>query len=240
MLEFNKLSAHRSPDTEATITRRSTMRCAASVGPGDDAVDIDQFRFPLRGRLAAVPSAMTTLAMPYGCLCKADAGSSGRSVHAGTGFRLHAPLPVEVGFPSVKSVGEILDKGAGRAVIVSRQRKRHARSAGRLLAEIRGTDMFRADAGFDRPGAPTARSRKNPARAPDAAPKRGFPRPILHRFATFGMTFHARPRRIRDRDPRKLWPMSARSSRPPCSGQTIAIVVAPTAAAASPKTDSAK
>ncbi|WP_161555893.1 MaoC family dehydratase [Mangrovicoccus ximenensis] len=252
MLDLHKLSAYKIPDTEMTVTRRDTVLYNLSVGLGADPVDEAQLRFLRPGDLSAVPSMATMIAMPYAWIRKADAGFSGKSVHAGIRFRLHEPLPPEGSFVSVNAVGEILDKGPGKAAIVSNERRIHDKATGRLLVSIRSTNMFRGDGGFGGPGQPAEPPVELPDRSPDAvhemptlpqqgllyqlngdwnplhndpetARSQGFPRPILHGLCTYGITCHALLRHLCGYDPARIRMMTANFTRPVYPGETLAV-----------------
>lgn len=254
MLDLKKLSAYKIPDTEATVTARDTILYNLSVGLGADPVDAAQLRFVQPGALVALPSMATTLAMPYAWIRKADVGFSGRSVHAGIGFRLHAPLPSEGTFVSVNSVGEILDKGPGKAAIVANERRIHDKATGALLVSIRSVNMFRGDGGFGGPSQPAAPPIALPDRAPDAvhemptlpqqgllyqlngdynplhndpatAERQGFERPILHGLCTYGITCHALLRHLCGYDTGRVRAMTADFTRPVYPGETLAVRV---------------
>lgn len=254
MLDLKKLSAYKIPDTEMTLTRRDTILYNLGVGLGADPVDEAQLDFARPDTLRAMPSMATMIAMPYAWIRKADVGFGGKSVHAGIRFRLHDTLPVEGDFTSVNQVGEILDKGPGKAAIVSNERKIYDKATGKLIVEIRSTNMFRGDGGFGAPRDPAEPPVTLPERAPDAvhemptlpqqgllyqlngdynplhndpetARRQGFPRPILHGLCTYGITCHALLRHLCDYDPSLIRMMTANFTRPVYPGETIAIRV---------------
>lgn len=252
MLNIEKLSAYKIPDTEMALTKRDTILYNLSVGLGADPVDEAQLDFLRPGALVAMPSMATMIAMPYAWIRKADVGFSGKSVHAGIRFRLHGTLPVEGTFLSVNRVGEILDKGPGKAAIVSNERQIYDKATGKLIVEIRSTNMFRGDGGFGGQSTPQEPMIAIPARAPDTivemptlpqqgliyqlngdynplhndpgtARRQGFPRPILHGLCTYGITCHALLRNLCDYDTSRIRMMTANFTRPVYPGETVAV-----------------
>lgn len=252
MLNIEKLKAYKIPDTEATLTRRDSIIYALGVGVGADPLDFNQLKFVCPDGLVAMPSMATTIAMPYAWIRKADVNFGGKSVHAGIRFRLHDTLPVEGTFTSINNVGEILDKGPGKAAIVSNERRIYDKSTGKLLVEITSTNMFRGDGGFGGPSRSATPLHDLPDRAPDAivevptlpqqsliyqlsgdynllhndprtARKQGFPRPILHGLSTYGIACHALVRHRCGYDPARVRMMSATFTRPVYPGETVGV-----------------
>lgn len=252
MLDIEKLKSYKIPDTEATFTRRDTITYALGIGLGADPTDYDQLKYVCPETLVAMPSMATIIAMPYAWIRKAGVNFGGKSVHAGIQFRLHDTLPVEGTFTSVNNVGEILDKGLGKAAIVSNERKIYDKTTGKLLVEIRSTNMFRGDGGFGGPSRSDTPQHDLPKRTPDAvvemptlpqqgllyqlngdynplhndpetAKKHGFSRPILHGLSTYGITCHALLRQLCNYDPSGLRMMSANFTRPVYPGEVLAV-----------------
>jgi len=119
-----------------------------------------------------------------------------------------------------------------------------------LVATVTQTTFCRGDGGFGGPPRETPKPHPIPERAPDltcdlatrpeaallyrlsgdpnplhvdpeTAKKAGFPRPILHGLATFGVAGHALLKTLCGYDPSKLTSMAGRFSAPVFPGETI-------------------
>jgi len=145
---------------------------------------------------------------------------------------------------------DVVDKGEGKGALIYSERQITEKSSGELLATILQTTFCRADGGFGGPKRETPAPHAIPDRAPDAicdlptrpeaaliyrlsgdinplhaepefAKTAGFPRPILHGLATFGVSGHAILKTFCGYDPARLTAMSVRFSAPVYPGETI-------------------
>ncbi len=125
------------------------------------------------------------------------------------------------------------------------------RASGELLCSLASTTFCRADGGFGGPSGPLKPVHEIPTRAPDlvcelatspraaliyrlsgdynplhidpaVAKAAGFPCPILHGLATYGVAGHALLRTLCGYDPARLKRMDVRFSAPVFPGETIA------------------
>lgn len=125
---------------------------------------------------------------------------------------------------------------------------------GERIASITQSTFCRGDGGFGGPAWPTPAPHKVPERAPDVvcelktnpnaalvyrlsgdynplhsdpdvAAKAGFPQPILHGPATYGVTGHAILKSVCDYDPARLRAISARFTAPVFPGETFAVSI---------------
>lgn len=253
-LDYEALSAYRIPQTEMALTKRDTMLYALGVGLGSDPTDERQLRFVYEKNLLTVPTMATLIAAPHAWIRKANVGSSGKSVHAGISFRLHRPIPVEGSFRSENTVDEVVDKGEGKAALVTTRRRVFSQQDDALIFEILSTSMQRGDGGFGGPSTSSAPVHEVPGSPPDMvvdmptlpqqgliyrlsgdynplhadpehARSNGFPRPILHGLSTYGIAGHALLSALCDYEPARLVAMSARFSKPVYPGDTLQIQI---------------
>jgi acyl dehydratase len=147
-------------------------------------------------------------------------------------------------------VVEVVDKGTGKGAIVYSERTIDDKATGERIATIVQTTFCRADGGFGGPPREQRPVHPIPERAPDLvcdlptrpemaliyrlsgdvnplhadpefAKAAGFPRPILHGLATFGVAGHAILKGFAGYDPAKLAAMKCRFSAPVFPGETI-------------------
>jgi acyl dehydratase len=145
---------------------------------------------------------------------------------------------------------DVVDKGEGRGALIYSERKITDKASGDLLATITQTTFCRADGGFGGPKRETPPPHAIPERTPDLvcdlatrpetaliyrlsgdvnplhaepafAKTAGYPRPILHGLATFGVAGHALLKEVCGYDPARLRTMSVRFSAPVYPGETI-------------------
>jgi acyl dehydratase len=250
MLNINKLIQYEIPEERMKLTRRDTMLYALGVGLGSDPVNMDQLQFVYEKDLKALPTMATVIAAPHAWVKKADVGSSGRSVHAGIVVEFHRPIPVDGEFIGRSSLGEVLDKGEGKAALVTTRRKVFDAATEELVFEISSTSMLRGDGGFGGKAQPDEADPVIPSRAPDhtcdlptlpqqaliyrlsgdynplhsdpeVAKRQGFPKPILHGLSTFGVAGHAILKTLCGYDPIRLKSIAGRFSKPVYPGETL-------------------
>jgi len=172
-------------------------------------------------------------------------------VHGEQGFTLHRPLPVRGRLRGLSRVVEVVDKGQGRGALVLTETRIVDRDSGECIATTESTSFARANGGFGGPSTSPKVPRSLPAdRAPDCsdewpvlpqlaliyrlsgdynplhadpafAARAGYPRPILHGRATFGIAGIALLRQLCAWDPSRLTAMEARFSSPVFPGETI-------------------
>jgi acyl dehydratase len=173
-----------------------------------------------------------------------------RLVHGEQAVTLHAPLPVEGEVIGTSRVTGLVDRGAGKGALLYQERVITEAATGRKLATLEQTTFLRGDGGFGGPSGPVKRPAPEPEGAPEEvvdlptrpeiallyrlngdhnplhsdpglAAKAGFPRPILHGLATFGVVGRALLRAVCDGDPARFGRMECRFSAPVFPGETI-------------------
>jgi len=254
-IDYEKLIALAIPDVRQTYTARDTMLYALGVGLGRDPMDRDQLRFIYEKDLSALPTMAVVLASPGSWIRTLNTGIDYvKVVHGEQGLVLHRPLPVEGTLVGRTRVVDVIDKGAGKGAVVLSERDLTDAVTGERIASITQTTFCRGDGGFGGPARSTPAAHKVPERAPDmvcelqtnanaalvyrlsgdynplhsdpdVAAKAGFPQPILHGLATYGVTGHAILKSVCGYDPGRLCAISARFTAPVFPGETFAVSI---------------
>jgi acyl dehydratase len=248
---YDKLLALRVPDVERTYTERDAIFYALSLGFGQDPMDKDQLAFVLEETPKVVPTFPVVVAQPGFWAREMDTGIDWvKIVHGEHDVVIHKPLPAAGTVVSHTRVIDAIDKGPGKGALIISQRKIHDKATGDLLTTITQTTFARGDGGFGGPPRPSPVPHTIPDRAPDAvcdlptrpeiallyrwnadmnplhshpdvAAKAGFPRPILHGLATYGVAGHAILKTMCGYDPAKFRSMAVRFSAPVYPGETV-------------------
>jgi len=251
MIDPNALLALDLPEIEHRYDTRDTMLYALGVGLGIDPLDELQLRFVTEQRLAALPTMAVVLAYPNGWWARKETGIDVlRVVHASERFDLHAQLPPAGRVRGRLRVVGVTDKGAGRGAIVATERDIFDADSGAHLARVRHVAFCRGDGGCGSagrpPGPPHALPQRpadhsvtlptqpqtaliyrlsgdrNPLHAdPATALAAGYPRPILHGLATYGVIGHALLRALCEGEPARLRGMACRFTAPVLPGDAI-------------------
>jgi acyl dehydratase len=248
-LNYQKIMAYRPPDIRASYSARDCIIYALGIGLGMDPLDQGQLKFVYEKNLAAFPTMATTLGW-MGRLTNPEFGIDERMVVlADQRVVLHQPLTCEATLISRPYVKEIIDKGEGNAAIIQTTRDLRTED-GTLVATVEGSTLARKHGGFggtvtQSPEPPTIPTRDpdavcdlltppnlaqifrltgdtNPLHVdPEHAKVAGFPRPILHGMASFGVAAHAVVRTFADYHPERLASIEARFARPVFPGETV-------------------
>jgi acyl dehydratase len=248
---YEKLLAIDIPEVVKTHTARDTMLYALGLGLGHDPMDRDELAFVYEKNLKALPMMACVLASPGPWTRTLDTGIDGlKIVHGEQSFRLHRPLPPAGKLHGKTRVTEVIDKGPGRGAVVYSGREVTDAESGDLIASLTQATFCRGDGGFGGPTRPAPAPHPLPDRAPDLvcdlptrpetaliyrlsgdynplhvdpdnASAAGFPRPILHGLATFGIAGRAILKSVCGYEPARLTGMSGRFSAPVYPGETI-------------------
>ena len=247
-LNYEKLMAYRPADVPVSYGKRDCILYALGIGLGMDPVSPGELKFVYERGLVAFPTMAAVLGW-MGRLTDPQFGVDERMVvHGDLKVTLHRPLPVEATLTGRSRIKDVIDKGAGNAAIIQVVRDLLAED-GTPVATVDSSTFARKHGGFG--GKPTApEPAPIPDRAPELScdlptppnlailyrlngdenplhidPERakaaGFPRPILHGAATFGIAAHAVLRTVADYDPARLASIEARFARPVFPGETI-------------------
>lgn len=250
-IDYAKLMNWPFPDVEHRYTERDTMLYALGVGCGHDPADRDDLRFVYEDGLTALPTLAVVLGYPGFWLKDPASGVDWRKVlHGEQGLVLHRPLPASGTVIGRSRVTEIVDKGADKGALLFSERDVVDQATGALLCTVTSTTFMRGEGGFGGPKGPTPEPHllpedppelsldlptlpqaaliyrlsgdDNPLHAdPAVAAAAGFPRPILHGLATYGVAGRAILRACCANDPARLKRLQVRFSAPVFPGETI-------------------
>jgi acyl dehydratase len=248
---YDKLLALKIPDVERSYTERDPIFYALSLGLGQDPVNTDELPFVYEENIKVFPTFPVVAAQPGFWARELDTGIDWvKVVHGEHDLVLHSPLPARGTLTSHTRVVEVIDKGPGKGALVVSRRELNDKATGQLYATITQTTFCRGDGGFGGPARTAPEPHALPARAPDAvcdlvtrpemallyrwnadmnplhadpaiATAAGFPRPILHGLATFGVSGHAILKTMCGYDPGRFKSMAVRFSAPVYPGETI-------------------
>lgn len=238
------------PEVVQDLSVRDTILYALSVGLGADPIDPDQLRFVYEEELQALPTMAVVLGYSGFWLGRPDTGVDRvKVVHGEQGFRIHKPLPVEGRLVGRTRVTGLVDKGPDTGALLYTER-RVIDASGDLVCTLEQTTVLRGDGGCGGTTGPTKVPHPMPDRSPEifidlptlpsqaliyrlngdhnplhaspaVAATAGFPRPILHGLATFGVIGHALLKGLCDYRPDRLKSMDGRFSAPVYPGETI-------------------
>ena len=248
---YDRLIALNIPEVEHSYTEKDAMLYALGLGFGHDPVNADELAFVYEKNLKVLPTFAVTLGYPGFWARDLDSGIDWVKLVAGEqALTIHRPLAPRGTVTGKTRVVDIIDKGAGKGALVLSERKVVDKASGAPVATVRQTTFCRGDGGFGGPPRESPVPHKLPDRAPDlicdlptrpeaalvyrlsgdpnplhvdpdVAKAAGFPRPILHGLATFGIAGHALLRSLCDYDPARLTGLAGRFSAPVFPGETI-------------------
>jgi acyl dehydratase len=248
---YDKLLALKIPEVEQTYGPKDCMLYALGVGLGLDPTDERQLAFVYEKNLKVLPTMAVVIGYPGFWAKELDTGIDWVKVVAGEhALTLNRPLKPSGTVVSRTRVVEVVDKGAGKGAIIYSERVIDDKASGERIATIMQTTVARGDGGFGGPPREQRPVHPIPERAPDLAcdlPTRpemaliyrlsadpnplhadpavaraaGFPRPILHGLATFGVAAHAILRSLCGYQPERLTAIQGRFSAPVFPGETI-------------------
>lgn len=216
MLNYDALMGMKPVELEQSYTSLDSCIYALSVGCGLDLSDAWMRRYlgPLPPALT-LPGLASVVAAPR--LYSLGLGLTMPGVlHGNQGLTVHAPLPVEGRLRSVSRVVSVSDRGEGRGSLLCMARELYDAQSGTHHASLSATYVCRSDQVAGAPPAAKPAGNSVPDRAPDivvsvptspqaaqlfaltgdqnplhmvpeVAIKAGFPGPILHGMATYGI-----------------------------------------------------
>jgi len=248
---YDKLLALKIPEIEHRYTQKDSILYALGLGFGQDTMNEDELAFVYEKNLKAPPTLALVLGYTPYWLRNPESGVNWtKVVHGEQGMVLHKPVPPEGAVVGKTRVVEVIDKGEGKGALVYSERKVTDQKTGDLIATLTQTTFCRADGGFGGPPREAPAPHPIPDRAPDLtcdlptrpemalvyrlsgdinplhaepefAKAAGFPKPILHGLATFGVAGHAILKSVCGYDPSRLTAMKGRFSAPVYPGETI-------------------
>lgn len=257
MLKHGTLVGTKPVEVEQSYTSLDSCVYALSVGCGLDPADDWMRRYlgPLPPALT-LPGLASVVAAPR--LHSLGLGLTMPAVlHGNQGLVVHAPLPAEGRLRSVSRVVSVFDRGEGRGSLLNMVRELYDARSGTHYASLAATYVCRADqvAGappaekaavstLDRrpdmivpiPTSPQAAQLfaltgdQNPLHmVPEVAAKAGFPAPILHGMATYGICAAYAEKALCEMPgypvTRRLGEISGRFSAPVYPGETLELAL---------------
>lgn len=250
-IDYDKLMALKIPDVDQDYSERDAILYALGIGLGQDPVDEAELAFVYEKNLKVLPTYALVLGYSPYWLRNPESGITwNKVVHGEQAFTLHKPLAPRGAVVSRNRIVDVIDKGAGKGALVYSEKTISDRATGAAIATLKQTTFCRADGGFGGPPRDAPPPHPLPARAPDFvcdlptrpemaliyrlsgdvnplhaepefAKSAGFPRPILHGLATFGVAGHAILKTLCGFDPARLTGMAGRFSAPVFPGETI-------------------
>jgi len=248
---YEKLLALKIPEVEHSFGPKDCILYALGLGLGQDPLNEDELAFVYEKNLKALPTfALVQGYSPY-WLRNPDSGVNWtKVVHGEQGLTLHKPVKTQGTVIGRTRIVEVIDKGEGKGALVYSERQVTDKASGELLATLKQTTFCRGDGGFGGPLREAPAPHPLPERVPDLvcdlptrpemaliyrlsgdvnplhaepefAKAAGFPRPILHGLATFGVAGHALLKSLCGYDPARLAAMTGRFSAPVYPGETI-------------------
>jgi acyl dehydratase len=250
-INYEKLLALKIPEVEQTYGSKDCCLYALGIGLGYDPMDEAQLAFVYEKNLKVLPTMAVVIGHPGFWVKELDTGIDWVKVVAGEySVTLHQPLMPAGTIISKSRVTEVIDKGPGKGAVLYSERTIADKTTGERIASILHTTFCRADGGFGGPPRTQLSPHPIPERTPDlvcdlptrpemaliyrlsadlnplhadphVAKAAGFPRPILHGLATFGIAGHAILKSVCGYDPAKLAAIAGRFSAPVLPGETI-------------------
>jgi acyl dehydratase len=248
---YDTLMGLKIPDAEQTYTSKDVMLYSLGVGLGRDPTDRGELDFVYERNLKTLPTFAVVMAHPGLWVRDLPTGIDYvKVVHGEQGLVLHQPLPTSGAVIGKSRITGVVDKGVGRGALVFYERQVFNKLTNTLLATITQTMFCRGDGGFNGPSGPTAKPHELPERAPDlvcdmptlpqaaliyrlsgdmnplhadpeVAKAAGFPRPILHGLATYGVAGRAILKSVCDYAPERLKSFHGRFTAPVFPGETF-------------------
>lgn len=239
------------PELEHRYGERDSILYALGVGCGHDPVDRADLRFVYEDGLAALPTMAVVLGYPGFWLKDPRTGVDWRqTLHGEQGLVLHRPLPPAGTVLGRTRITGLVDKGQGKAALLFSERDVVDAASGDLLCTVTSTTFLRGEGGFGGPAGPVPAPHPVPDGAPEltvdlptlrqaaliyrlsgdtnplhadpaVAAAAGFPRPILHGLATYGVAGRAVLRACCGGDPARLKRLDVRFTAPVFPGETI-------------------
>jgi acyl dehydratase len=250
-LDAEKILALKIPDVEHSYGPKDCMLYALGLGLGQDPLNADELAFVYEKNLKVLPTFAVMLGYAAYWLRRPELGVTWEKVvHGEHGFVLHQPIAPQGTVVGRTRILDVVDKGVGKGALIYSERQISDKASGRRLATLRQTTFCRADGGFGGEKRDTSPPHALPQRAPDGVcdlPTRpemaliyrlsgdtnalhvdpdfaraaGYPRPILHGLASFGVAGHALLKAVCGYDPARLTAMAGRFSAPVFPGETI-------------------
>jgi acyl dehydratase len=250
-LDPDKLLALDIPDVEHTYGPKDCILYALGVGLGQNPTDENELAFVYEKDLKVLPTFPVVQGYSAYTFKRPELGITWTHVvHGEHSVRVHAPIAPQGTVIGRTRIVDVIDKGADKGALIYSERKIIDKATNVVLATINQTTFCRADGGFGGEKREAPPPHPIPARAPDIvcdlatrpemalvyrlsgdvnplhadpafARAGGYPRPILHGLATFGVAGHALLKSLCGYDPARLTAMACRFSAPVFPGESM-------------------
>jgi acyl dehydratase len=242
-------------DVEQTYTRKDTILYALGIGFGFRPTDPGELRFVYERGLETFPTMSVVLGHPGPWMADPETGIDVvRVLHGEQHLDVHRPLPVEGSVRGVNRVTDVIDKGAGKGALITVERQLFDAATGELCSTQSAVIFARGNGGFGGPQRTAPEPHRLPTRAPDLevdvpispqaallyrlsgdlnplhadpeiARQAGFPAPILHGLATYGIAARALLQARGGPRAATLRKLGVRFSAPVFPGETLRVEI---------------
>lgn len=221
------------------------------VGMGRDAEDARELPFVYEGRggAKAMPTLAATLGSGAADILEGAFPDAATVLHGQQRLRIHRPMPAHADLVGTTWISEAVDKGAGKAAIVTLTGEVQL-STGEPLYTLESVAFIVGGGGFGGPPKSASLSHAHPERTPDivhvtntrsdqallfrlsgdfnplhadpdVARDAGFARPILHGLCTYGIACRAVLQSVCDYEASAIRSFDTRFTSPVFPGETI-------------------
>lgn len=248
--KYEDLIDRRSDDTPFSYTDTQMMLYNLSIGMGRDPLDENELPFVFeKPALRVVPTAAAILGGGGSNILAGVDMNWSKLLHGEQRLTCHRPLPPAADLIGNTRISEIVDKGADKGAIVTLAMDVRLAS-GEPLYTMENVIFARGDGGCGGPSKSASTPHQLPERAPDLvhiseirpdqallyrlngdrnplhaepsfAKKAGFPAPILHGLASYGIACRAVMVSVCDFDPARIKRFDVRFTSPVYPGETM-------------------
>jgi acyl dehydratase len=250
-LSYDKLISWPFKDVVQRYTWKGSIIYALGLGFGLNPTDPDELRFVYEDGLETFPTMPVVLGHPGPWMADPETGiDMVKVLHGEQHLIINQPLPAQGAVIGRNKVTEVVDKGADKGALISIERQLFDESTGDLYSTQISVIFARANGGFGGPVTSSPKPHQLPDRPPDntidiatttqmallyrlngdynplhadprIAEKAGFPAPILHGLASYGVAARALLMAFEIKDTSRLKSFGLRFSSPVYPGETI-------------------
>jgi acyl dehydratase len=248
-MDYDAALSWKFADARASWGERETILYALGLGLGWDPVDRHQLRFVTESDLLALPTLLTVVGRNPPWLPKVGVRVTD-AVHGEQHMVFDRGVPSSGSLVGKTIVSGIVDKGAGRGVLILTESQIYEEATGQRLCTSVQTSFIRGIGGFGKPSISPRTPHPIPDRAPDAiddfptikqapliyrqsgdrnplhfdpdiARAAGFPRPIMHGLCTYGIAGWQIIKTFCAHDPARLKALDVRFAAPVLPGELL-------------------
>ncbi len=254
MPNLDAILALQSPEYEVSYSARDALLHALASGFCADPLNESELPFVYEGRDQRVSPAFASGLGKVGVLVRETPGTglaNSGSMHAEIRIALHRPLPPQQQMLVDERVVEVVDKGAGRGLLIHLQRTLCSKATREQLVTTIWSSYYPTDGGIGGSAGSRFSAHPLPEREPEHVDTRttsanqalffrlvlgdtnplhadprasraaGFERPLLHGLCTFGFACRAVLAAYCDYRPERIASLDARFSAPLYPGESI-------------------